>query len=50
MISAVLGETKIALLFHPETVKPLLDSNVNISKSVLYKPLLPWLGTGLLLR
>ena len=36
-------------LVHPETVEPLLNSNAHISKSIDYEPLLPWLGTGLLL-
>ena len=45
----MLAETPVAIFFHPETVEPLLSSNVHITKSTLYKPLLPWLGTGLLL-
>ena len=47
-LSAVLGDIKVLLVFHPETVEPLLSSNVHITKSILYRPLLPWLGTGLL--
>jgi len=43
-----MGPYQCIFLLHPETVQPVLAKNTNITKSELYKPLLGWLGTGLL--
>lgn len=43
-----LGPLPIIALFRPETAELLLSSNTNISKSIHYSFLTPWLGTGLL--
>lgn len=43
-----LGPIPIIGLFRPETAEVLLSSNSLITKSIQYKFLMPWLGTGLL--
>ena len=48
--AAVLGHRPMVLLYHPETVQPILGSNVHLEKSEEYDFLLPWLNRGLLLR
>lgn len=43
-----IGPVPLIALFRPETAEVLLSSNTNITKSVQYSFLKPWLGTGLL--
>ena len=42
------GPSPYVLLFDPETVEPILNSQKFIDKSHDYDYLRPWLGTGLL--
>ncbi|XP_061394743.1 cytochrome P450 4c3-like [Musca vetustissima] len=42
------GQTPYVMLFDPETVEPILNSQKFIDKSGDYEYLQPWLGTGLL--
>ncbi|KAF6041459.1 hypothetical protein EB796_000241 [Bugula neritina] len=41
-------EESLVVIYGAEHIKKLCSSNVNLSKSDLYNPLLPWLGRGLL--
>lgn len=42
------GMSPYVMLFHPETVEPILNTSKHIDKSQDYDYLKPWLGTGLL--
>ncbi|XP_003972356.1 cytochrome P450 4V8 [Takifugu rubripes] len=42
------GPVPFVVLFHPETVEPVLTNAVHMEKSYSYSFLHPWLGTGLL--
>uniref|UniRef100_H3CNU3 Cytochrome P450 4V2 n=1 Tax=Tetraodon nigroviridis TaxID=99883 RepID=H3CNU3_TETNG len=42
------GPVPFVVLFHPETVEPVLNNAVHMEKSYSYSFLHPWLGTGLL--
>ncbi|XP_015185916.1 PREDICTED: cytochrome P450 4c3-like [Polistes dominula] len=42
------GMRAFIFLYRVETVKPLLENSDNIDKSLEYRHLIPWLGTGLI--
>ncbi|XP_074543073.1 cytochrome P450 4V8 [Halichoeres trimaculatus] len=43
-----LGPVPFVLLFHAETVEPIVANSVHMEKAIVYNFLHPWLGTGLL--
>ncbi|KAE8300361.1 Cytochrome P450 4V2 [Larimichthys crocea] len=43
-----LGTVPFLVLFHAETVEPVLNNPIHIEKALIYSFLHPWLGTGLL--
>ena len=47
-VATVFGPNRMIWLFHPETAGKILGSNDIVTKSLEYKPLIPWLGEGLL--
>lgn len=48
IVKAWFGPNPVVILSKAKTIEPIVTSSVNISKSVFYKFLSPWLGTGLL--
>ncbi|XP_034544483.1 cytochrome P450 4V2 isoform X1 [Notolabrus celidotus] len=43
-----IGPVPFVVLFHVETVEPIVSNPVHMEKAIVYKFLHPWLGTGLL--
>lgn len=48
LIKLWIGPNPILLLYHAETVEPILSTSKHMDKSFLYRFLHPWLGLGLL--
>jgi len=48
-LGCIFGTSRIIFYFHPDPAQEIFKSQEYINKSVEYKPMLPWLGTGLLL-
>uniref|UniRef100_UPI0037E8F292 cytochrome P450 4V8 n=1 Tax=Semicossyphus pulcher TaxID=241346 RepID=UPI0037E8F292 len=42
------GPVPFVVLFHVETVEPIVSNPIHMEKAIVYKFLHPWLGTGLL--
>ncbi|XP_077426639.1 cytochrome P450 4V2-like isoform X2 [Vanacampus margaritifer] len=48
LIKLWLGMVPFVILFHAETVEPIVSNPIHMDKSLMYNFLHPWLGTGLL--
>ncbi|XP_049577213.1 cytochrome P450 4V8 [Syngnathus scovelli] len=48
LIKLWLGTVPCVILYHAETVEPIVSNPVHMDKSITYSFLHPWLGTGLL--